>query len=64
LTFHSPAINNFEFVILSALRAEQLMQGCTPRVPACGKPATTAQREVADGKIIGLPRAAAGAPGV
>jgi DNA-directed RNA polymerase subunit K/omega len=52
-------ISNFEFVILSALRAEQLMAGCTPRVPAAGKATTTARREVADGKVISLPRVAA-----
>ena len=49
-------IGKFEFVKLSALRAAQLMRGCTPRVPACGKRTTTARHEVAAGMIVGLPR--------
>jgi DNA-directed RNA polymerase subunit K/omega len=52
-------IGRFEFVKLSALRAAQLMRGCTPRVNGCRKLTTTAQREVAEGKVSGLPRAAA-----
>jgi DNA-directed RNA polymerase subunit K/omega len=43
--------NAFEFVIVSALRAAQLMRGCTPRVVASHKAVITAQREVAEGKI-------------
>lgn len=43
--------NAFEFVVVSALRAAQLMQGCTPRVPAAYKHSTTAQLEVAAGKV-------------
>lgn len=42
----------FEFVILAALRAAQLMRGCTPRVPASPKAVVTAQREVAEGKVV------------
>jgi len=42
----------FEFVILAALRATQLMRGCTPRVPASAKAVVTAQREVAEGKVV------------
>ena len=50
---HRPADTNvFEFVILSSLRAAQLMRGCTPRVGLGGKPVTTAQREVAEGKVV------------
>lgn len=51
---HRPADTNvFEFVILSSLRAAQLMRGCTPRVgQTTGKHVTTAQREVAEGKVI------------
>ena len=56
MTFGSPDVGKFEFVKLSALRTAQLMRGCTPRVAAVGKPTTTAQREVADGKVSGLPR--------
>ena len=50
---HRPAETNvFEFVILSSLRAAQLMRGCTPRVGPAGKPVTIAQREVAEGKVL------------
>ena len=50
---HRPADTNvFEFVILSSLRAAQLMRGCTPRVALGGKHVTTAQREVAEGKVV------------
>ena len=41
----------FEFVILSARRAAQLMRGCTPRVVSTHKVMVTAQMEVAAGKI-------------
>ena len=57
MTFGSPDVGKFEFVKLAALRTAQLMRGCTPRVAAVGKPTTTAQREVADGKVSGMPRA-------
>jgi len=43
--------NAFEFVVVSALRAAQLMRGCTPRVPAGYKHIVTAQLEVAAGKV-------------
>ena len=56
MTFGSPDVGKFEFVKLSALRTAQLMRGCTPRVPACGKPTTTAQHEVAGGKVCSGPR--------
>lgn len=56
MMFDSAEMGKFEFVKLSALRAAQLMRGCTPRVPASAKRTTTAQHEVADGKVIGLPR--------
>ena len=51
-------MNRFEFVVLSSLRAAQLMRGCTPRVEVSLKMTRTAQREVAEGKISGLPRTA------
>jgi DNA-directed RNA polymerase subunit K/omega len=52
---HRPgATNAFEFVILSSLRAAQLMRGCTPRVDLHGKAVTIAQREVAEGKVSRL----------
>jgi DNA-directed RNA polymerase subunit K/omega len=55
---HRPAdeITAFEFVVVAAQRAAQLMRGCTPRVPASPKREVTAQREVADGKVRAVPR--------
>lgn len=47
----------FEFVVLSMLRAAQLMEGCVPRVAdTTDKPVTTAQREVAEGKVRAVGR--------
>ena len=42
----------FEFVVLAGLRAAQLVKGCPPLVEAGHKIATTAQIEVATGKIV------------
>jgi DNA-directed RNA polymerase subunit K/omega len=42
----------FEFVILSGLRAAQLLRGCTPRVESTHKLIMTAQMEVAQGKVV------------
>jgi DNA-directed RNA polymerase subunit K/omega len=55
---HRPAeeIAAFEFVVVAAQRAAQLMRGCTPRVPPSPKREVTAQREVADGKVRAVPR--------
>ena len=49
-------VGKFEFVRLSSLRAAQLIRGCTARVAGPGKMTTIAQREIAEGKVIGLPR--------
>jgi hypothetical protein len=54
LTRRPPAIGAFEFVILSALRAAQLMRGCIPKVERAHKLTTTAQWEVASGKIVNI----------
>ena len=59
MTYTQPGTNQFEFVMLSALRAAQLMRGCTPRVVAGTRPTVTAQREVAAGHVRSLPRDAA-----
>lgn len=56
MTFGSPDVGRFEFVKLAALRTAQLMRGCTPRVAPGGKPTTTAQLEVAGGKVCSGPR--------
>lgn len=50
------SVNAFEFVVVAALRAKQLMRGCTPRVPASVKAVITAQHEVAEGKVTAAPR--------
>ena len=48
-------LGKFEFVILSTLRAAQLMRGCIPLVPRGEHKATvTAQCEVAAGKIVNV----------
>lgn len=47
-------MNAFEFVVVSSLRATQLMRGCTPRVAGIQKTITTAQLEVAAGKVARL----------
>jgi len=54
LTRRPPAIGAFEFVVLSALRAAQLMRGCIPKVQGAHKLTTTAQWEVAAGKIVNI----------
>jgi DNA-directed RNA polymerase subunit K/omega len=48
------ALNAFEFVVVSSLRAAQLMRGCTPRVTSTQKTIMTAQLEVAAGKVARL----------
>lgn len=51
----SPESNAFEFVVVSALRAQQLSRGCVARVPrGSHKHTTTAQLEVVAGKIVKL----------
>ena len=61
---HRPeSYNSFEFVVVSALRAAQLMRGCTPRCELGHKATTTAQIEVASGKVARLvPEASATTP--
>ena len=64
MTFDSAEMGKFEFIVLSSLRAAQLIKGCTPRVPVSHKRTTTALHEVAGGKVIGVPRGAVVAPPV
>ena len=55
-------INAYEFAVLSALRAQQLIKGCTPRVAGTHNAPTMAQMEVAAGQVMpvgGRRRAAA-----
>lgn len=47
-------MNGFEFAVVSALRAAQLIRGCTPRVTGSQKLIMTAQIEVATGKVARL----------
>jgi DNA-directed RNA polymerase subunit K/omega len=44
-------MNAFEFVVVSALRAQQLMKGCVPHFDGVHKAITMAQMEVSAGKI-------------
>jgi len=44
-------IEAFEFVVVSVLRAQQLMKGCIPRLDGEHKAITMAQMEVSAGKI-------------
>lgn len=50
-----PATNPYELVVVSALRAHQLMAGCTPRLDGEHKATTMARMEVAAGKVASLP---------
>jgi DNA-directed RNA polymerase subunit K/omega len=53
---HRPADTNpFEFIVVASLRAAQLMRGCTPLVEPASRIITTAQLEVAAGKIARIP---------
>ena len=44
-------ISAYEFVVLSTLRAQQLLAGCTPRLTGDHNAATMAQMEVAGGQV-------------
>ena len=46
-----PGVGVFEFVVLSTLRAAQLMRGCRPRVAGTHKATVIAQGEVAAGLV-------------
>jgi hypothetical protein len=45
------AANAYEFIAVSALRAQQLLAGCTPRLPGEHTATVMAQMEVAAGCI-------------
>ena len=51
MTIRPTHLNAYEFVVLSALRAQQLMAGCTARLPGTHSAATMAQMEVAEGCV-------------
>jgi len=44
-------LNAYEFVVVSALRAQQLLAGCLPRLEGPHSAATMAQMEVAGGCV-------------
>jgi hypothetical protein len=44
-------MNAYEFVVLSSLRAQQLLSGCLPRLEGDHSAATMAQMEVAGGRV-------------
>ena len=46
--------NRFALVILAAERTKQLLKGAEPLVPTANKPAVTALREIAAGKVYFL----------
>jgi hypothetical protein len=46
-----PHMNAYEFIAVSALRAKQLLAGCTPRLDGDHSTATMAQMEVAAGRV-------------
>lgn len=56
MIFRTSEMTGFEFARIAALRAAQLVRGCTPRVSGHHSPATMAQREVAEGKVSAIPR--------
>lgn len=51
----SPRVNSYEFAVVSALRAHQLMRGCLPRLEGVHKATTMARMEVAHGKVARVP---------
>ena len=44
-------VNAYEFVAVCALRAQQLLAGCTPRIAGDHRPTVMAQMEVIAGKV-------------
>jgi hypothetical protein len=55
-----PGIGTFEFIVLSSLRAAQLMRGCSPRISAANKRMVIAMMEVAVGEVRRSPETDAG----
>ena len=46
------SVNMYEFIAVSALRTQQLLAGCTPRLPGEHAPMVMAQMEVAAGCVV------------
>ena len=55
LTPRPPGVGAFQFVVVSTLRAAQLIRGCRPRVDGGHKPTVTARMEVSEGTGAQLP---------
>ena len=51
MIFRPTDTGRFHFVAVAMLRAKQLLNGSTPRVPLETRLVITAQREVAEGKV-------------
>ena len=45
-------VNAYEYIAISALRAQQLLAGCTPRLPGEHAATVMAQMEVAAGCVV------------
>jgi DNA-directed RNA polymerase subunit K/omega len=45
-------LNPYEFAVVAALRAQQLLAGCTPRLGGEHSATTMAQMEVAEGCVV------------
>ena len=54
--------NPYEFVVVAALRAQQLLAGSTPRVAGDHGAPTMAQMEVAEGQVVRMPASDAPEP--
>ena len=52
MVIRPPHHNPFEFVVICALRAQQLLAGCRPSISGEHSCATMAQMEVAGGKVV------------
>ena len=52
MTIRPSHVNAYEFAVVSALRAQQLLAGCTPRLPGTHRATTMAQMEVAGGCVV------------
>jgi DNA-directed RNA polymerase subunit K/omega len=55
MVYRTLASNPFEFAVVAALRAKQLMAGCVPRVAPARKLTSTATLEVYAGRVVRVP---------
>ncbi|HEY5617274.1 MAG TPA: hypothetical protein VIK60_04975 [Vicinamibacterales bacterium] len=52
MVIRPPHLNAYEFVVVSSLRAKQLLAGCVARLEGPHNAATMAQMEVAAGRVV------------